>query len=125
MSRQRERALRAHESILQIAEDNDKAKLKTLCMKTPALIHRSGAAQAIAFLRSRDGDVGRKFCNHLAHILELPEATDQALNREVLKRSDLVPYMIFTEELADAAAWLRRFAQSDLADVEGDDGHTD
>lgn len=123
MSRQRQRALRAHERILQIAKDNDKAKLKTLCMKTPALIHRSGATQAVVFLRSRDSEIGRRFCDHLAYVLGLSKTTHEGLNEEVLRKNDLVSYMIFTEELADAAAWLRRFAQSDLADVEEDDGN--
>lgn len=121
MNRQRALAARAHAQIVQIRQlpDEKKKKLKTLCMKTPALIHQSGAVQAIAFLRSREGAIGRDFSSRLAAVLGI--ANDDALHALAVSDTDAVAYMMFTERLSDAAVWLRRFAQSDLADVEESD----
>lgn len=122
MSQQRARAQRAYQMIREIATkaNTDMAtakKLKTRCMKTPSLIQQSGAAQAVAFLRSREGEIGRDFSKKLAHVLELKD--DVALHTEAFREDhDVVSYMYFTHQLADAAAWLRRFAQSDLTDIE-------
>lgn len=129
MSRQRERAARAYEQVQGIAalKKNDEAKakkLKTLCMKTPSLVQQSGAAQAVAFLRSREGENGREFCTRLAKVLELNN--DVALHQEAFRPThDVVSYMLFTQQLADAAAWMRRFAQSDLTDIEEDMNNAD
>lgn len=122
MNRQRALAARAHAQILairQLPNEATRKKLKTLCMKTPALIHQSGAVQAIAFLRSREGAIGRDFSTRLAVVMGV--ANDDALHALAVSDTDVVAYMMFTERLSDAAVWLRRFAQSDLADVEDND----
>jgi CRISPR/Cas system CMR-associated protein Cmr5 small subunit len=114
MSRQREQAARVHERVRGY-KGNGEAKLRTLCMKTPALIHQSGLAQALVFLRSRDGEHGERFVADLAHGLGRSDVkTGDALIKKALQ-TPMTEYMVLTASVADVAAWFRRFAQIELS----------
>ena len=116
MSRQRRMALAAHEAVQAFKKSTDQSKLRTLCMKTPSLIHQSGLAQALVFLRSREGQIGRDFVNALAKVHEANgfNGNGQALVNDALAENDLQKYMVLTSAIADVAAWMRRFAQIEL-----------
>ena len=119
MSRQREWAAKAHEAVLKFKDSNDTAKLRTLCMKTPGIIHQSGLAQALVFLQSRETEIGQKFVTELAKVYGKDAA---ALQKQALEEKDLNRYMALTADISDVAAWFRRFAQIEL---KGDDGEGD
>lgn len=118
MSRQRKQAARAHERVLGY-KGGSEAKLRTLCMKTPSLIHQSGLAQALVFLQSRD-DNGKRFVNDLAYALNHPKCdTGDALIKRALNEP-MVEYMVLTAAVADVSAWFRRFAQIELESNDGE-----
>lgn len=118
---QRDIAARALKAVLEIREDKDRrAKLKTLCMKTPALLQQSGLAQTVVFLRSREvkGGVGETYVEHLVATMGSEGIrTTLDLQRCAIEGKDLAAYIALTNEAQNAAAWIRRFAQIELADI--------
>lgn len=120
MSRQRTWAAAAHAEVIKVRDTDDQSKIRTLCMKTPSLIHQSGLAQAIVFLRSREKN-GKDFVDMLARVLA---TTRDGVNRGddlqklALGEGDLSAYMALTQDVSDVAAWLRRFAQIELKEDE-------
>jgi len=116
MSRQRIYALRAYDMV--ISQKNgggpDELKFRTLCMKTPSLIQQSGLAQTVVFLRSRDKEMGKIFVDCLEYVLNGHRDQGERLQRRVIGESSLGEYLILTRQAAEAAAWLRRFAQTEL-----------
>ena len=119
MSRQQQWAAAAHKQVKAFAGDKDAAKLKTLCMKAPGLIHQSGLAQALAFLRSRDGIIGKTFVDAIADVYAAGKGgTQDNLVNRALTTDDLAAYMALTADVADVAAWMRRFAQIELKGVD-------
>src|SRR5690554_2797521 len=114
MSRQRTWAAAAHAEVMKIKGSDNESKLRTLCMKTPSLIHQSGLAQAIVFLRSRDKKIGECYVNTLASVLVKTRedvGSGEELQKQALGETDLSAYMALTQDVSDVAAWLRRFAQ--------------
>lgn len=123
MSRQRDWALRAHNCVLQRKEANKSlSKYSTSCKKGPALIQRAGAAQALAFLRSRSEaekngepkEMGRAYADDLATVLGVRDGA-KLLSKAQTDR--FASYLELSRNLLDASAWLQRFAQIELADV--------
>lgn len=125
---QREIALRAHEAVLAMRDHDDKAKLKTLCMKMPGLMCQSGLAQTIVFIRSRDrNDVkhGTFYLKQLIHVLadkaprERPGAkpTIEALQHDALSLG-VLEYIALTAEVQRAMEWMRRFAQIEMQKIQ-------
>ncbi|TVQ96809.1 MAG: type III-B CRISPR module-associated protein Cmr5 [Deltaproteobacteria bacterium] len=118
---QRDMAARALKAVEAIRRDTGRnTKLKTLCMKTPALLQQSGLAQSVVFLRSREvaSAIGETYLNHLVATMGSEAiSTTQQLQRRALEETDLSSYIALTSEAQNAAAWLRRFAQIELADV--------
>ena len=105
-------------------------------MKTPNLIHQSGLAQAVVFLRSREKKIGETFVNALASEKKIGETfvnalasvyskanpsvkSGEALMKMALTEASLQSYMVLTADVADVAAWMRRFAQIELKQEEG------
>lgn len=118
-TRQQRWSLAAHKAVKSFRGDTDASKLKPLCMKAPALIQRSGAVQAVAFLQSRK-HVGDKFTDALAGVLTPGEKGQNLLERA--QNMDLPEYLALTRDLLEVAAWFRRFAQVELGDVEEEEG---
>lgn len=115
ITRQQRWSRSAHDEVQGFAKDEkQKGKLKTYCMKMPALIQRSGTVQALAFVISR-GKEGERFANQLAKTYD---GTD---GRRLLTRAQegdkLTDYLALTRDLLEIAAWYRRFAQIELADA--------
>lgn len=121
MSRQRTWAAEAHAEVMKVARTSDQGKIRTLCMKTPSLIHQSGLAQAIVFLRSREKGIGKDFVDMLARVLGTTREgvnSGEKLQKMALGEGDLSAYMALTQDVSDVAAWLRRFAQIELKEDE-------
>ncbi len=115
-TRQQRWSLAAHSAVkgFRAKGDDAKKKLKTFCMKTPALIQRSGTVQALAFLLSRKGH-GSDMADSLAKTLGSAKSGNELLERA--QKMDLPDYLALTRDLLEVAAWFRRFAQIELADV--------
>ncbi len=118
-TRQQRWSLAAHGAVKAFRQDPDVKKLKSLCMKAPALIQRSGAVQAIAFLQSRK-QIGDKMASALAAALTPGEKGAGLLERA--QKMKLPEYLALTRDLLEVAAWFRRFAQVELGDIEEDEG---
>ena len=120
-SRQRVWASAAHEQISGFKGGDEEAKLRTLCMKTPSLIHQSGLAQALIFLQSREKEIGKRFVKALAAAYA-PKGTHlsgEELVKKALNEDSLQGYMVLTSDISDVAAWMRRFAQIELKKQDG------
>ncbi len=88
-----------------------RAEYKALVMKLPVLLRQSGIVQGLVFVRSR-GELGETILNDLASVYG-------ARSGDVLlggARDEQLPgYLALSRDLIDAATWLRRFAQIELA----------
>ena len=123
MSRQREWALRAHKCVKvkkdELRKDDKLLKsYNTHCKKGPSLLQRAGAMQGLAFLYSRDkdNDAGRDYVEDLAEIYYgKKERGEKLLDRA--KEQEFSNYLQLSQDLLTISAWLRRFAQIELADV--------
>lgn len=120
-TRQQRWSLSAHQAVRAFAKDtkDKQKKLKTYCMKMPALIQRSGAVQALAFVVSR-GDEGREFTDALAGTYDAKLKGRQLLTK-AQEADQLSHYLALSRDLLEIAAWYRRFAQIELADVDEHD----
>ncbi len=111
----------AHGALVEVRRwrgSEHEAKLRTLCMKTPSLIHTAGAAQAVTFLMSRDKEVGKQFVQAVVEVLHGPTETEAAYHERLLRITQVGEYMTATRDLVAVAVWFRRFAQIEL---DGDD----
>ncbi len=122
----REMAKRAHKSVLHMANQTEKGKLKTLCKRTPGLMCHSGLAQTVVFLRSRDrpnrGEKhGTIYLEQLIKVMAREGITSiDQLQKRALEAS-VVEYIALTSDAQRAAEWLRRFAQIEMVKVEEED----
>ncbi len=123
MTRQQKWAKEALKRV-QAYQGPDEKKYRTLCMRTPALIQQSGLVQALAFLRARDGEEGKRFCSDLAAVYAPEQAAkgDPGERLQTLAQSTdaLLAYMTLTRDLIDVAIWMRRFAQAELKSDENE-----
>lgn len=129
---QREIALRAREAVIAMCGEDDKAKLKTLCMKMPGLMCQSGLAQTIVFIRSRDrNDLkhGTFYLKQLIRVLgdKAPRPSGGRDAIETLQEKALslgvVDYIALTAEVQRAMEWMRRFAQIEMQKIDQDEGN--
>ncbi len=117
-----QRALIAVEQMKNEGELN--GKFKTLCMKSPSVLIRSGLAQSITYLRSRNdtnnnNKYGDTYLEHLIDVLGRKN-TSVAKFQDVVLDAKIGEYMALTHSVQDAMIWLRRFAQVEMANVEED-----
>ena len=120
MSRQRTWALKAHERVR--ARKKEGLLLQsynTHCKKGPSLLQRAGTAQGLAFLVSRKekSDMGCAYASDLATIYG---AGDWRRLLNEAQDTGFTNYIVLSRDLLDISAWLRRFAQVELAD-QGDE----
>jgi len=85
-----------------------------LAKKFPALVHTCGLAQAIAFVRAKEGDTGTVYLNHLSSVMgrsrnDLEERSHSAL---------LPEYQILSLEAIESASWIKRYAEALLKESE-------
>lgn len=109
------------------AEKKEESKYRTLCLKMPALLKQSGVVQALAFIRSRDKDHGKKFCDELAEAYGISATDSKKSAGETLQdraqKEELPQYLVLSRDLIEVSVWFRRFAQSELK-AEDDDEST-
>lgn len=119
MTRQQKWAKESFERVSRFKEssEEDRDKYRTLCLKMPALLKQSGLVQALAFIRARSGEVGKRFCNDLASAYGVGtgEETRGQVLQEQAQKAPLPAYLALSRDLIDVSVWFRRFAQSELA----------
>lgn len=119
MSRQRKWAQDAWSAVTSLPP-LEKAKFKTRAMKMPSLILQSGLCQAMEYLISRsDSEKGtHAFADAFAKAVA-------GLNRKALadkvREAKTPDYLRLSRDALEVAAWFRRMAQSELADVKDND----
>ena len=126
ITRDQERALKAHQHIGAIArqEPTLQQKYRSLVMGLPALLRTAGPCQTLHFIASRKGDE-RHLVLHLAEQLSAPlklNGSGQALADALLdraRRAETEEYLLLSRELLSLAAWYRRLAQILLSGGEG------
>ena len=120
MTRQQRWAKLALERVRDHKGKGSESKYKTLCMKMPALLKQSGLVQSLAFMRARD-DIGKVFCDELATTYGLLATNDKSAG-EVLQdqaqNAELPVYLVLSRDLIEVSVWFRRFAQSELKEVD-------
>lgn len=118
-TRQQRWSRSAHEAVCRFAEDKAQApKIKTFCMKMPALIQRSGTVQSLAFVISR-GKEGIAFTDALARTYSGADGKNLLAQAQ---KADLRKYLALTRDLLEVASWYRRFAQIEMAGVKEEEG---
>ena len=122
MTRQQRFAKEALAKVLAVVKTDKEKKFHTHCMKTPSLIHQAGALQAVAFW-NRDKDAKASYLPALATVygkgVDKEGVTGKTLLDSLTGTTDLAGYMALSRDLAEAALWLRRFAQAELKSEEG------
>ena len=89
-----------------------------LAKKFPALAHNCGLAQAIAFVRAKEGNTGTMYLNHLSSVMDGPKNDLDERSRE----ASLSEYQLLSQEAIEAATWLKRYAEALLDKGPGQDG---
>ena len=121
---QRDMAARALDGILKMRDDGERnKKFKTLCMKTPAMLAQSGLAQTVTFLRAREvrQGIGESFTGHLVDVLGIKGIRSARDLQTRAIEADLAEYMELSVSVSHALLWMRRFAQVEMAQIQGDD----
>ncbi len=120
MTRQQRWAKLALERVRDYQGKDSESKYRTLCMKMPSLLKQSGLVQSLAFMRARD-DIGKVFCDELATTYGLLATNDKSAG-EVLQdqaqNAELPVYLVLSRDLIEVSVWFRRFAQSELNEVD-------
>ena len=120
MTRQQRWAKLALERVRDYQGKDSESKYRTLCMKMPSLLKQSGLVQSLAFMRARD-DIGKVFCDELATTYGLLATNDKSAG-EVLQdqaqNAELPVYLVLSRDLIEVSVWFRRFAQSELKEVD-------
>lgn len=120
MTRQQRWAKLALERVRDYQGKDSESKYRTLCMKMPSLLKQSGLVQSLAFMRARD-DIGKVFCDELATTYGLLVTNDKSAG-EVLQdqaqNAELPVYLVLSRDLIEVSVWFRRFAQSELNEVD-------
>jgi len=90
--------------------------------KLPILVRSAGLAQALAFVKSRDKEPYQKLLDHLA--VAVGEENGEALLTQS-RDANLMDYIYLTERVMLALKWYKRFAESVLHVVAGDEAEGD
>ncbi len=94
-----------------------------LARKFPALAHNCGLAQAIAFVRAKEGNTGTMYLNHLSSVMDGPKNDlDERSLDERSREASLSEYQLLSQEAIEAATWLKRYAEALLDKGSGQDG---
>ena len=121
MTRQQRWAKLALERVRDHKGKGSESKYRTLCLKMPALLKQSGLVQSLAFMRSRSGQESKMFCDELATTYGLLATNDKSAG-EVLQdqaqNAELPVYLVLSRDLIEVSVWFRRFAQSELKEVD-------
>ncbi len=119
MMRQQTWSLRALEHVQAVRSrpEEQQRKYKTLCMKMPGMVQRSGLIQALVFVQARE-KMGAEFCDDLAEIYGAESGNKL---RGSVQSAELEEYLAMSRDLLEVSAWMRRMAQIELADIEMDD----
>lgn len=91
--------------------------------KLPVLVRTAGLVQALAFVDARDEKAHQQLLTHLAATISDGRATPLTA-KELVKRSREAPlpeYMRLSQQVMAALLWYKRFAQSVLEVVQGDE----
>ncbi|MCB9524019.1 MAG: type III-B CRISPR module-associated protein Cmr5 [Myxococcales bacterium] len=119
-TRQQEWSLKAHTHVSKFEKDtNNKAKLKTLCMKFPSLVQQAGLIQALVFVEARFAEPGKVFLDAVAGTYG--ETSSASALRMRAQNDNLPEYLALSRDITAVSVWFRRFAQVLLRDVEGTD----
>lgn len=114
MTRQQEWAKKAC-GLVMGRKGPDEKKYRTLCMKMPVLVLQSGLVQALAFIRSREKELGKHFSDDLAKVYGIAGAEPgKVLMQQVQEADDLSLYLAMTRDIIEVSTWFQRFAQSEL-----------
>jgi len=104
-TRQQKRAQVAYGCVSSRGEKDE--DYSQLAKKFPALVHNCGLAQAIAFVRAKEGTTGDAYISHLAQTMG--ETDDIGL---ISRSSDLMKYQRLTREAIESATWLKRYSEA-------------
>ena len=96
----------------------DHKKYGSMAHKLPVLIRTAGLVQALEFVNSRGDTAQQKLLAHLAAVLG--RGSERVL-LEDSRKAGIADYMHLTHNALAALIWYKRFAQSVLKVVAGDE----
>ncbi len=96
----------------------DHKKYGSMAHKLPVLIRTAGLVQALEFVNSRGDAAQQKLLGHLASVLR--RQSDRAL-LDYSRTAGIAEYMRLTHDALGALTWYKRFAQSVLKVLPGDE----
>lgn len=120
---------RAHSAYTQVSAISSEAEPRRkaygrMAHKLPVLIRQAGLAQALSFVEAKGTNGANRIVDHLAGYLKEGKLLSDAGRNTLLSRSreaDIAEYMLLTREIQAALLWHKRYAQSVLNVVQGED----
>ena len=109
-----------YDQVNQVPE-GQKKKYGAMAYKLPILVRTSGLAQALAFVHSRGSEGQMLLLNHLAQSIT---NTDAEGLLDSSRTAPLSEYRRLTHEALAALDWYKRFAESILKVMPGDEEET-
>lgn len=107
---------RAIERVLSVAGDAGlRREYRARALSFPAMVLQSGLAQAVGFLRAKSGDDAAYRC-YLRHLAEVHGTANGNALHEAIIAAPLPAYRRLTQELLEAAALIKRYAQAEIKD---------
>lgn len=115
-TRQQHMAHLAYEAVARVASDQVKvqAQYRRVAETFPALVHTNGLCQAVSFC-DIDQERRNRYLEDLAEVIGMSEVNSL---QEAAYEADLEDYMHLTWTVMEAAGWLKRHAQAQLAKKE-------
>lgn len=116
-------ATNAYQQVTEFKEshkEDKKAQSKygTMAHKLPILVRTSGLVQAVAFVQTRGNEYQKLLLAHLAETLGYDGVGTFA---DDTRRDNLQDYMLLTRRVLAALLWYKRFAESVLDVLPGDE----
>jgi len=105
LTRQQRRAQVAYSCVSSRAKKDE--DYSQLAKKFPALVHNCGLAQAIAFVRAKEGATGAAYISHLTQTMD--ETVDIG---NTSRSADLMKYQRLTREAIESATWIKRYSEA-------------
>lgn len=99
-------------------KSKERKQYGTMAHQLPILVRSAGLAQALAFVESRNKVPYQQLLNHLSETVGAASRED-LLNRS--RTADLSNYIYLTEQVMLALKWYKRFAESVLHVLPGEE----
>ena len=111
-TKKQRRAQTAYPLVEAVPADS-REKYGKLAKKFPALVHTCGLAEATAFVKAQEGEVGTIYLSSLMSVMDFyAEYGLQAQLHEECIKAELPEYQRFTRNAIESSTWLKRYSEA-------------